>query len=132
MLRCILLSFSLLFLVPHAAIGKDDSEKVKQLREEKVVLLREMFEYSSTKYKAGQATFIEVLEAKMAYLDAGLDLAETHEKRLAQLDQMVRVAEEMVKSAEELAKVKEGTINDVRKAKVVLIERKIALEKESG
>lgn len=131
MTRFAVLSFCLLFVVPHPANGKDDSEKIKKLREEKVALLKEMVDYTSTKYQTGQATLTELLEAKMAYLDAGLDLADTREKRLAQLDQMVRVAEEMVKGAEELAKAKEGTINDVRKAKVVLIERKIALEREN-
>lgn len=131
MTRLVLLSFALLFTAPHVASGKDGSEKIKKLREEKVLLLKEMLEYTTTKYQAGQAKLMEVLEAKMKHLDAGLDLADTHEKRLAQLVQLVRTAEEMVKTAEDLVKANEGTVNDVRRAKLFLIERKIALEKEN-
>lgn len=131
MTRLFLLSFALLFAAPLFAAGKDGSEKIKKLREERVVLLKEMLEFTTGKYQAGQATFGEVLEAKMKYLDAGLDLADTHEKRLTQLTQMVQTAEEMVKAAEALVKANEGTVNDVRRAKVVLVERKIALEKEN-
>ena len=125
------LTLALLVSILRVASSDDDfRKKIKDLRQEKIVKLREYLNLVEDAFKSGRATHGDVLQANMDYLQGGLELAETHEQKLATHQEMVKVAEQMVETAKKLYEVNQGRIMDVKKVEIILLERKIALEKE--
>ena len=123
---------AILVLTPFAFSDDENGKVVKQLRQEKVAKLRDIYERTKAAYETGNASFRDLLDSAMSVHEGTLEAAESKEQRLAVHREMMKTAEEMVKTAEALVKANELQVAELLKAQVTLIERKIAFEKEKA
>jgi membrane fusion protein (multidrug efflux system) len=104
------------------------TDKVKELRRERIAALQAMAEIETSLYQKGKTSLEEVQEAKVLVCEAELDAAEKESDRIALLQNLV----EVLKQYEELAKVRKqtarGTEAAVLKARARRLEAEIRLE----
>lgn len=111
---------------PTAAAEQPD--KVKELRGERIAVLKEIVEVTEKTYKGGQVTFDQVAKARLDLLQAQLDASESKEDRIRLLGGMVEHAELLEKTVTKLFEAKQVGRVDALKAQAFVLETKIALE----
>ncbi len=107
-----------------------DSNSVEELQREKVAVLKQIYDDSRAAYQSGELMFVDLCKAQSEYLEGTLELASTQQDRLRIHRQLIKVAEDSVAAYEKLVSTRDASRIDLLKAKVVLLERRIALTKE--
>lgn len=136
-----LVGFMLLTAVAVGTLGFASAEKrtandgtVDDLLKERLALLSKIHDIQLNRYQVGRTiTFEDVLEAKMALIEARLDLCKMKAERIETRREMVATAEKLLDLVK--ANVEAGTatgIIDVLKAEARLVEMQIALEREKA
>ena len=107
---------------------KSPPATVKELRQQKVALAREIFDLTKASYQAGASTFKRLLEATLDLHNAELPLCETKEQRIAKHQEILEVAKQMAQAARKLAEANESTGLELKRAEMFVIECRIRLE----
>lgn len=110
------------------AANAEQPGKIKELREKRIAVLKEIVEVTEKTYKGGQVAFDQVVKARLDLLQAQLDASETKEDRIRLLGEMVKQAEALEKAVAKRFEAKEVGRVDVLKAAAFVLETKIALE----
>ncbi len=116
------------------ATGQQDSSQnrsgVNVLLTERETVLKEIVDYTKTKYMQGVASLEEVTKAELELLSSQLETAKTVEDRLKLLELQVQNAEKQEREIEDLVKSGVRSTQDLRRAKVNRLNAKIALSRE--
>ena len=130
-MRFLLSASALLFLVaPRFGSAQEESPIVKELRRQKLVHLKAIYEAQQKGYETGGVALEDLLHASMNYFDGALEVAESPRQHMEILESALRVAEQLVKTATTKYQAGEGGVADVHKANVALLDRRIAYQKE--
>jgi outer membrane protein TolC len=126
---------SVFFLMCNSTFAQDKSgsaDKIKELKEKRLVLLVKIYENTFRSWPQGKITVAQVHQAKTDLLAARLDLAEKKEDR-------IKICEEAVQDAEAwenrvVDRFNKGEIDgpngiDVDRSRAYVLEIRIALEK---
>jgi outer membrane protein TolC len=109
---------------------EESAKKIKNLQKERITVLKELVDHLSTRYKAGQASSEELLDASILLFKAELETAEKGSDRISLYTKMV----DTLNQFEQFAKVQFGvgkvTTGDVLKIKARRLEVEILLEQE--
>ncbi len=109
---------------------EESAKKIKDLRKERIAVLKELVDHLSTRYKAGQASPEELLDASILLFKAELETAEKGADRISLYTKMI----DTLKQYEQLVKAQFGvgkaTSGDVLNIKAKRLEVEILLEQE--
>jgi hypothetical protein len=115
---------------PGASVAPErtsESVSVRELQKERITTLDDIFTSSMALAKKGRGEFGEALDARMALLQAELEIAEQGADRVA----LYKKALDSMKELEQLAAARkaaaQGTERDVLRAKAMRLEIEIAL-----
>ncbi len=111
----------------HAA-GANDS-KVKALQKEKLAVAQQVLTLAHKTFQIGRGSFSEVVEALQTVGKAQLDLCDTNAERVAVLEQMLAQVKDLVKTVELQVKAAFVPESSLLKAKLILLDAEIALER---
>jgi len=106
------------------------ADPVRELQKERLALLESIRDMILAQYKDGRTTGIEVEQAQAEVLRAQLEIAESSQERIAICRELVVLAESRVKMAEALVARAVQHPSEALRARVGLLEAKIALERE--
>jgi len=112
-----------------AAPAPAKADKIKELQKEHLATVTRIYELTLERYKSGQASPDQLLQAQTAILSAKLELAETKQERIKAHEEMVTLAEQAQEYAQKLVDAGQGTTIDALKARAHLLRARIALEK---
>lgn len=106
----------------------ESAKKVKELRKERIAILKELVDQATRAFQSARASYEEVLEAQMLLLQAELDAAEKESERIA----IYQMAIDALKQSEKLAAARvqagRGTQAAVLRIKARRLEVEIQLE----
>ena len=125
---------SVFFLMCNSAFAQDKtgaSDKIKELKEKRLVLLKEIHKFTDQAWQmgAGKITFAQVRQAEADLLAALLDLAEKKEARIKICEEAVKNAEEWEKRVAKLVETGQEPLFGRLQAQAYVLETRIALEK---
>lgn len=128
-----LLMLSFVVLEWHAVAGAERSQlgdTLKELLQKRLVVAKELLDATMQGFHQGEMSVDQVHEAKRAYLNAQLDLAEQPNDRIRVLTELVKEAAEWEKTV--LQRVQTGDLGrvDGLKARLYVLETRIALARE--
>ena len=106
----------------------DSVKKVKELRKERIAVLKKLTEQLTELYKNARTPYFEVLEARRQLAEAELDAAETDKDRVEVYKSLVAVLKAHESWADDKRKAGRGTEADVLKARARRLEAEIHLE----
>lgn len=106
----------------------EEPGKIKELREKRIAVLKEIVEITEKTYKGGQVGFDQVVKARLDLLQAQLDASATKEDRIRLLGEVVEHAESLEKAVAKLFEAKQVGRVDALKAQAFVLETKITLE----
>src|SRR5205823_8341123 len=92
-------------------------DKIKELRKEYLATVTRVYELTLQRFKSGQASPDQLLQAQTAILSAKLELAETKPERIKAHEEMVALAEQAREYTQKMVDVGQGTTVDALKAK---------------
>lgn len=106
------------------------SDTVKELLQKRLVVAKELLDATMQGFQQGEMSVDQVHDAKRAYLNAQLDLAEQPNDRIRVLTELVKEAGEWEKTV--LQRVQTGDLGrvDGLKARLYVLETRIALARE--
>jgi outer membrane protein TolC len=115
-----------------APAKKDQAEesvkKVKELRKERITVLKDLTDQLLKLYQSARVPFDEVLTARQSLAEAELEAAETDTERVKIYKDLVGVLEGYESLTEARRKAGRGTAADVLKAKARRLQAEIHLE----
>ena len=106
---------------------KDD--KVKQLLKERLAVLQEVARMAAEEYKTGKSSFDRVHRARMAVVDARVELCESDKERIAILEEAVVLARDNEKVATQRYQAGQAPASDPLMAQAGRLDAEIALER---
>lgn len=115
-----------------AAADPPASEALQKLLKQRVELVTQIHELTDRSYRAGAATFSELLEARAELLTARLDACATKSERLQVREEMVKLAQQTEALTAQLVKSGEATSLKQMRATAQVLEAQIALEREKA
>jgi outer membrane protein TolC len=104
------------------------NDKVKELRKERLTVLSELAKQAEAEYVTGKAPFDRLHQARLAVLNAKLDLSESDKERIAILEEGVALTEGYEKTTTQLYMAGKVPASDPLMAKASRLEAQIALE----
>ena len=115
------------YFMEVAVYSRELSNSVKQLREQRLAVLQEIYDLSKASFNAGEIPAERVQRAKLDVLQAKLDLAVDREERHELLKQAVMQAEQWESILVERSKAGEVTRADALQAKALVLRARIEL-----
>jgi outer membrane protein TolC len=109
---------------------EESAKKIKDLQKERITVLKELVDHFSTRYKAGQASSEELLDASILLFKAELETAEKGSNRISLYTKMVDTLNQFEQFAKAQFGVGKVTTGDVLKIKARRLEFEILLEQE--
>jgi outer membrane protein TolC len=109
---------------------EESAKKIKDLRKERIAVLKELVDHCEDRYKSGMASSEELLEATVLLFRAELETAEKGADRVSLFRKMIDTMnqfEQVAKAQQAAGKV---TAGDVLKIKARRLELEILLEQE--
>jgi membrane fusion protein (multidrug efflux system) len=107
---------------------QESATKVKELRKERLAVLKELTDQLTRQYQTGRVEIDELLEARVQLLHAQLDAAEKQSERLALYKNLVDELKQAEKIAQGRLEAARGTMASVLKIKARRLEAEIHLE----
>jgi hypothetical protein len=116
-----------------APASKDQAEgsakKVKELRKERIAVLKDLTDQLTRLYQSARVSFDEVLAARQSLAEAELEAAETDKERVKIYEGLVAELKAYESTAEAQRKAGRGTAANVLEAKARRLEAQIHLER---
>lgn len=106
----------------------EEPGKVKELREKRIAVLKEVRDVTQKAFTSGQLSSDQVAKARLDLLQAQRDASETKEGRIRLLGEMGDQAEVLEKAVAKRFEAKEVGRFDAPRAQAFVLETKIALE----
>src|SRR5262249_23685308 len=103
-------------------------DKVKELRKERLTVLSQLAKQTEADYATGKVPFDRLHQARLAVLNAKLDLSESDKERFAILEEGVALAKGYEETTTQLYKNGKVPTSDPLMAKASRLETQIALE----
>jgi outer membrane protein TolC len=109
--------------------GAGKAPRVRALLKDKLATMREIVAWIEKSHQVGRASDEEVLQAKLAVLQAELELAESDRERVTVLEKVVAVQKEIETIVQTHFKAARAGQIDVLRAKANRLDAEIALER---
>ncbi len=109
---------------------EESAKKIKDLRKERIAVLKELVDQFGARYKAGQCSPEELVDAKVLLLKAELETAEKGSDRVSLYTKMMETLNQLEQVAKAQLEAGKGTTGDVLKIKARRLEIEILLEQE--
>jgi outer membrane protein TolC len=113
----------------RAQAEEPKNAKVKELHKERLAVLSQLVKQTEADYVTGRVSFDRLHQARLAVLNAKLDLSESDKERIAILEEGVAMAKGHEKTTAQLYKSGKIPASDPLMAKASRLEAEIVLER---
>ena len=107
----------------------ESEQKVKQLRKERIAVLKELVDNLTKSFRDARGSYDEVLEAQRTLLEAEVEAAETDAERFEYLQKLVALLRQCEKQAQLRFDAGRGNLGVVFKTTAQRLEAEIRLER---